>query len=780
MTNSFDISAFIPKFVDENKDRIQKLNYIILSFEKDPSNHDLLKEIMREAHTLKGTARIMGFSDIITLSHKVEEVFVQVKEGRRHCTKRLCDVVFHALDILEKTVEAKLKSTTSVNVDEICRQLEDISHDTDATDTKTDSPKPLISLQGTEGISPHNVFPEEDEIFSDPHPVPFFNKERTEISKEPSEVYEEIPSEKSQQEIKKTIRLGLDKVDTLSNHLIELIMVQMTFHQRYEDLGKLTNHIHQLRQIKTETVTNGKQQTPDKKRLHEIITKWNTLEKYLGEELSRYSAAYESDIVKLNAVTEGIRQQVMSMRMQPVSNVFDLANRLVRDLSRQFHKDAELIISGAEVEMDNVIIGMLKDPFTHLLRNAMYHGIEEPALRVSLGKKKTGTIKLSARQEGGDILLIIEDDGKGIDRKLVKETAIKKGLLNAVKAHALLDEEIYGFILRSGFSTNEIVTDTSGRGVGMDVVKTVVDRLNGSLTIKSSEGQGTQFILKVPATIALINVLMVRVGDMICAIPSTSIEYIAYISRKDIKTLEGKLSIFLKGQTIPLINIAHVFMVKKEEAEETREESIPIILSRSEGKKIGFIVKELLYEKEIVFREFKGYLKRPKYFSGVTTLGTGDVVLIVNIQELIQVGGSTNTTSINNTARAPLQSVKRHAILIAEDSMITAELEKNILTNAGYEVDIAIDGIDALEKLHGKKYHLLVTDVDMPRINGFELTIRVRADKKFKDIPVIIVTSKETNEDKRRGIEAGADAYVVKREFDQSNLLNTIKRLTGE
>lgn len=763
MSQGFDITAFIPKFIDENKDRIQKLNQSILTFEKNPSDIELLKEIMRELHTLKGTAKIMGFGDIVTLSHKAEDVFVKIKEGSLQFTKGLFDIVFQALDMLEKMVQAKLKNTTPINVDEICNRLETGSNTTAVQDMKDEPSQPITSL-------PKEEFKESPPLFSGN--IPHSSRGDEEGLKEG--ISEVTPAP----EIKKTIRVGLDKVDILSNYLVELIMARMGVHQRFEDLIKLNRSAKQLREIKTELDANLGVQESDNKKLHEIVTKFNKTERDLLEEISRYSAAYEADIVKLDTITEGIRQQVMAMRMQPVSAVFDLAARLIRDLSRQFNKEVDLVISGAEVELDNTIIEMLRDPLTHLLRNAMDHGIEDPAVRASHGKKKTGSITLNAKQEGGDVLITIKDDGKGIDKELVKEMAIKKGLLNAEIAKGLSDKEIYELIMKPGFSTCKIVTDTSGRGVGMDVVKTVVDRLNGSLIIESINEQGTVFILKVPATIALINVLLIRVGDMTLAIPSTSVEHIAYIFWKDIKTLEGKSSIFIEGQTIPLVRIGNIFMLKRRE--EKREENVPVILFRSAGKKIGFIVTEVLYEKEIVFREFRGYLKRPRYFSGVTTLGTGEVILIVNMQELTSIKEPAKALPIDEATITVKPEVKKNVILIAEDSMITAELERNILANAGYEADVAADGVDAMEKLHSKKYDLLVTDIDMPRMNGFELTSKVRADKRLKDTPVIIVTSKEQIEDKRRGIEVGADAYILKKEFDQSSLLNTIKRLIGE
>ncbi|HHT9107592.1 MAG TPA: hybrid sensor histidine kinase/response regulator [Candidatus Wunengus sp. YC64] len=763
MNNGFDITTFIPKFVDENRDRIQKLNRTILAFEKDASNLELLKEIMREVHTLKGTARMMGFVDIVTLSHKVEDMFVKVKEGGLQSTKGLYDVVFQALDMLASMVELKLKDAkTSVDVNEMCSRLEVI----------LGGGTPEVSGLKEDTGMPGMTKPQDEKTEAPISPV------LPQIEREEKKFKDGMAVTKAASDGKKSIRIGLDKVDVLYNHLVELVMAQMSFHQRYDDTFKLNRYAKQLKAIQTELNTSLGGQNTNNKRLHEIPAQYNRAAEYFLKEMSRYSEAYEADVVKLDAVTEGIRQQVMSMRMQPMSLVFDMSARLVRDLSRQFNKEVNLLISGAEVELDNNIIEMLKDPVVHLLRNAIDHGIEEPSLRTSLGKKKEGTIVLSAKQEGGDVLIIVEDDGKGIDKEQVKETAIQKGLLSKEEATNASDEEIYEIIMKPGFSTSKIITDTSGRGVGMDVVKTMVDRLNGSLILESTKGHGSRFILKVPATIALMNVLILRVGNMTLAVPSAGVNCAVHIIGKDISTLEGKASAFVEGQTIPLIHMSDIFMLAKEER--SRDERVPIIISRSERGKIGFIVSEFLYEKEVVFQEFKGYLKRPRYFSGVATLGTGEIVLILNIQELVKARDLSGVSPITEVSKGVKPQVKRNTILVAEDSMITAELEKNILVNAGYEVDVAIDGIDAMDKLHGKKYDLLVTDIDMPRMDGFELTAKVRADKRLKDLPVIVVTVREKVEDKRKGIEVGADAYILKKEFDQNNLLNTIKRLIGE
>ncbi len=749
MVDGFDISIFVPKFADENRDRIQSLNQSILAFEKNPSSAEVIKVILREVHTLKGTAKMMGFADIVTLSHKVEDVFVKVRDGGLQPTKRLCDVVFKAIDKLAGMVEAKRKDTKSpIDIKAICGQID-----------------AALSDGGSDGTKAELTQSEVDRVLS---------TVKQEQAAEPEKATPQVFSTEGM----KTIRIGLDKVDALYNYLVELIIAQMTFHQRCDDVIKLNHYAKQLKALKAEMHADMSTQVPGDKKSREDIARYHNVEEYLIKEIARYTECYETDMVKLDAITEGIRQQVMFMRMQPISTIFDMAARIVRDLSTHFEKEVELVISGAGVELDNNIIEMIKDPLLHLLRNAIDHGLEEPAVRVFAGKKKTGTLSLHAKQEGGDVIVIVEDDGKGIDKELVKESAIRKGLLHPDKAHGLSDEAIYGFIMKPGFSTSKIITDVSGRGVGMDVVKTVIDRLNGSLIIESNKGVGTRFILKLPATIALIKVLIIRVGDMTFAIPTSGIEQIRLIFWKDVKTLEGRVSVFMTDQTVPIIDLVNAFNLRKEE--EKKPETAPIIISRSGGRKIGFIVSEFLHEKEVVFREFKGYLKRPRYFSGVTTLGTGEVILILNMQELVLARDLAGVLPKAETSPTAKPGDKKVTILIAEDSLLTAELEKNILENNGYEVDLAVDGVDAMDKLYMRKYDLLVTDIDMPRMNGFELTAKVRAGKKYRDIPIVMVTAREKVEDKRRGIEVGADAYILKKEFDQGNLLNTIKRLIGE
>ncbi|MEK6730471.1 MAG: response regulator [Planctomycetota bacterium] len=761
MLDGFDISIFVPKFADENKDRIQSLNQSILAFEKNPSNAEVLKVVLREVHTLKGTAKMMGFADIVTLSHKIEDIFVKVRDGGLQPTKKLCDVVFRALDKLADMVEIKRKDAKShIDIESICGQIEVSLHDGGADGTKAELTQSevdnVLSAVKQEQI-PELTIPAEQEKTVE---------------------QEKITPQTVPNEGVKTIRIGLDKVDALYNYLVELIIAQMTFRQRGDDVIKLNHYTKQLKTLKADVHADTSTQGAGDKKSREDITRRHNVEELLIKEIARYTECYETDMVKLDTIIEGIRQQVMFMRMQPISAIFDMAARIVRDLSTQFGKEVELVISGAGVELDNNIIEMLKDPLLHLLRNAIDHGLEEPAVRISAGKRKTGTLSLQAKQEGGDVLIIIEDDGKGIDKELVKESAIRKGLLQPDNAHGLSDEAIYAFIMKPGFSTSKFITDVSGRGVGMDVVKTVIDRLNGNLIIESNKGIGTKFILKLPATIALIKVLIIRVGEMTFALPTSGIEQITHIFWKDVKTLEGRVSVFMTDQTVPVIDLVNAFNLRKED--EQKPETAPVIISRSGGRKIGFIVSEFLHEQEVVFREFKGYLRRPRYFSGVTTLGTGEVILILNMQELVMARDLAGIVSKGESSATAKRDAKKLTILIAEDSLITAELEKNIIENSGYVVDLAVDGMDALDKLYTKKYDLLVTDIDMPIMNGFELTAKVRAGKKSKDIPIIMVTAREKIEDKRRGIEVGADAYILKKEFDQGNLLNTIKRLIGE
>jgi two-component system chemotaxis sensor kinase CheA len=465
----------------------------------------------------------------------------------------------------------------------------------------------------------------------------------------------------------------------------------------------------------------------------------------------------------------------MDVRMLPVSTVFDTFPRLVRDLSREANKEVHLEIRGGDTGLDKMILEEIKDPLLHLIRNCIDHGIELPQDRINAGKMRTGKIILSAAHEAGRIVIRIEDDGKGIDSNKVKQSALHKKVITAQEAEKLSDKEALYLIFLAGFSTKEIITDVSGRGVGLDVVKKNIEKMKGTITVQSDLGKGTVFTMMLPLTLATIHAMIIRVGSEIFAIPTITIEETVRVELHDIKTVVDKDVIVVNGKHIPVVRLASALDLKSVGTKKAITDKLPIIILNVDEIRIGFLVDELISEEEVVIKNLGDYLKGIPNTAGATILGEGEVVIILNVSEMIKLAKSVKETHL-------LEDIKdeqhpTYSILVVDDASVLRELEKSMLETAGYAVDLAVDGVDGLEKAKKKRYDLIVTDVEMPRMDGFSLTERLREDAYYKDVPVVIVTAREKEDDKKRGIDVGADAYIVKTSFDQSKLLDTVEQL---
>jgi two-component system chemotaxis sensor kinase CheA len=463
----------------------------------------------------------------------------------------------------------------------------------------------------------------------------------------------------------------------------------------------------------------------------------------------------------------------MQLRMLPVSTIFSTFPRAVHDLARDFGKEVELIIEGADTELDKKVLEEINDPLIHIMRNAMDHGIESPEARVEAGKPRVGTIRMAARQEGDHIVIEVSDDGAGIDPDRVRMAAVRKGYISENEAVAMSDREATYLIFESGFSTAQIITEISGRGVGMDVVRQfVVERLKGSLDVHSELGKGSTFRLTIPLTLAIIRALLMRVGDRTFAIPTASIEETLRVAPQEVLKAEGHQVIRRQRRTVPLVRLGDILGVEHVPS----GGKIPIATIGFSGHRMGFIVDSFVGEQQIVIKTLGSHLKRVENVAGVTVLGAGEVVVILNVPDLMDNARSRSGLRVREGRVEKRKGPKR--ILICEDSFTTRELERSIFEAAGYDVEVAMDGAQGLAKLRqGLKADAVVTDVQMPNMTGFELTKAIKTDTALMHTPVIIVTSLERDEEKSEGIDAGADAYITKSVFNQDTLLETVERL---
>jgi two-component system chemotaxis sensor kinase CheA len=450
----------------------------------------------------------------------------------------------------------------------------------------------------------------------------------------------------------------------------------------------------------------------------------------------------------------------------------------VRDLARSKGVEVVLEVQGGETEMDKHVLEQIKDPLIHLLRNCIDHGIEMLAERKRRGKPLRGAITLSAERRANFIVVEVSDDGAGIDLPAVREAAVRRGLITPEAAAEAPESTLFDLIFTPGLSTSTIITEVSGRGIGLDVVRKNVENLQGRVDVRSVRGQGTVFTLTLPFTLASTRCLLIRSGGQIYAAPLSAVEKLAPVGQDDIASVEGKEAIRYLDRPLALVRLADVLRLPGPRETLAERGKLPAIILAAGGQRIAFLVDELLGEQELVVKNIGRQLSRVPNVSGATILGTGQVVLILNAVDLVKSAQRTSGPSFLPAAEEKEAAAQeRKTILIVDDSITTRTLEKNILTTAGYQIRLALDGYEALSALAEGHCDLVVSDLDMPRMDGFELTRQLKGDERYRDLPIILVTSLDSAGDKTKGIEVGADAYIVKGTFDQDNLLETIRQL---
>lgn len=744
MSDDFDYSAFIGQFVEESQDHLKKLNSDLLALEEDPEKDEVMAEIVREAHTLKGAARMMGAEEIATVSHKLEDLLGEVKAGRLSLDTPVCDLLFESFDALDALLRRFAgKEGAEVDVDSLLERLQGWES---AKERKRESAKEResgsaeVQKKGTKAVTPQS----------------------------------EIRDPQSKH-LDETIRVSSSKLDSLANLAGEMVINRIRMTDRERDLKGLIDLI--------------KSQDRSWKRLKDLAERLGVAQELAGDislitnngieidkEIYTLFRRWREDRTALEMTVSLLQQEVLEARMMPVSTLFETYHRPVRDLAKQFGKDVELKVRSGDTELDKMVIEGIKDPLIHIIRNAVDHGIELPDEREAQGKPRGGTITLHAKQEGEYVVIEVSDDGAGVDTGKVKEKAVKAGIVTEDEVARMSDVNLLQLVFRPGFSTSDILTEISGRGVGMDVVKEKAEELKGIAYLQTQAGQGTTVSIKVPLTLALSRVLFARVAGGVVGIPTTSVEETLRVKAEDIKTIEKKEAIVIRGHAVPLVRLARVLGIP-EPPTAGRSPVLPAIVVDLAGNKVGFVVDDLIDEHEVVIKALGTYLKKVENIGGATILSSGDVVLILNVADLVSsVRGNGETAEVGVEEPHTVETLR---ILVVDDSMTAREVEKNVLSSAGYAVDEAVDGLEAWNRLKKTTYDLLVVDVQMPRLNGFDLTKRIKSDDRYKEIPVVIVTTLESEEDKRKGIDAGADAYIVKRSFDQANLLSEIERLIG-
>lgn len=756
----------------ETEEHLQKLNEGLLSLEKAPRRTETLEEIFREAHSLKGAARMIGFEAVEKIAHGLEDLFGLARKGELDFGRHVFDVIFVALDAISKLTDAWLENPGSPSppVDDLLERIRSVrtSGAEIPADVSPATPAPVASPEPV----PAMIAP--------PPPVAPAGARTTEPLTPPSAAVADRPAddhpapapETGVRQIEETIRVTTQKLDDLMNQIGEILVTRIKFDERLAEIRLIERQIEQL-QGSWIAVRRRVGQGADAWAVREIGDRVARLQ----DDIRHLATGFNEDTLRMTLVSGELQDSINRVRMLPLSALFNLFPRLLRDIARQEGKEIELVVEGGHAQLDKKIIEDLKDPLTHLLRNALDHGIEKPEDRRRAGKRPAGRLRLSATQKASSVVIEIEDDGAGIDLERVRALALRRGFAKDAELREMTDQQVLGLVFRPGFSTKGMITDLSGRGVGLDVVLTNIERMKGTITISSVPGRGSVFSIRLPITLTTTQALLVRVAGQTFAIPLAAVEIIGEIGLDQVTSVESREAVLIEGVPTALVRLHEILLLAEKSAGLESGDRLPVVVLGSTEERVAFLVDELLGEHEIVVKGLGAPLRRVRNISGATIAGDGAIVLILNVFDLIKASQKVRGLWLADKRRAEAGRRGKSRVLVVDDSVTTRLLEKGILENNGYEVALAVDGVDALEKIANGGFDLVVSDVEMPRMNGFEFTRRLRRLEAYRELPVILVTSLSSEEDKKTGVEAGADAYIVKGAFDQGNLIATIRQL---
>lgn len=701
-------------FRAESSERLQKLDDGLLQLESAPVNPGLIEELLREAHSLKGAARMLGLKQLQDVAHSMEDQFSAVRAGTLTLTPALIQPQLDKVDRMRQLASEALgdvPSSAETTADTVAS-----AESTQPVEAPVPQAKPDVDVSTT----PTTAGPETS---------------ATTIS----------PRLDSALHID-TLRVDANRLDFLLSQTGELVVTRSHILRLQGELDSLVERVSR---------TNP------------------SLEAMLAD-LELLAARFAEDSSRLGLVTGEIESGIRNLRLLPVSTLLDLFPRMVHDLSHEQGKQIDLKLVGGDIVVDKRIIEEMKAPLMHLLRNAVDHGIETPEARQAHGKLPTGLIEVRVGQSADRVTLTVTDDGQGLNDEAIREQAVKRKLYSADEAAKLDESQLHALVLQPGFSTSKMITEVSGRGVGLDVVRSTIERMHGALSIESHPGKGLVVNLGLPVSLISTRVLMLEEWGNVLAVPFDHVVNILQVKTADIRQIEDRPCIDVDGEVVYVGRLGLILGCAPSLRD--RDNEAFCVLLRSGDLHYGVMVDALLGEQEIVLKSLPTPIRRARHISGVTVLDSGNVCPVLNVHDLgksLMRGASGSTTPV---VAVPGEQ-HRPVLLLAEDSITTRIQEKRILEAAGYEVVAAVDGLDAWSQLSQRNFDAVVSDIMMPNMNGLELTRRIRGDKKYASLPVILVTSLSSDDDRKKGLEAGADAYLAKPEFDQTVLLDCLKQL---
>ena len=776
-----DMKEIMEDFLIEAFELIEQIDHDLVELEANPEDLELLNRIFRVAHTVKGSSSFLNFDVLTELTHHMEDVLNKARKGELKITPDIMDVVLESVDMMKGLLESirdnGSDAAAGIDIKNICASLTQISEGEapSATPEAPAAPAPepvkepepvapaeeaapevsdaelsklsdseveaeierLLKVRKAEdqarraskGIAPKS--PEEIAPAASAAPAP---ASKPAPSRE-SDADKKVPAASSSSAVaqEQTIRVEVKRLDHLMNLIGELVLGKNRLLKIYDDVE----------------------------------------ERYEGE---KFLEELNQVVSSLSLVTTDIQLAVMKTRMLPIAKVFNKFPRMIRDLSRELGKQIDLEISGEETELDKSIVEEIGDPLVHIIRNSCDHGIEDPETRKAMGKPEKGLVQLKAYNEGNHIVVEIVDDGKGLDADMLKAKSIEKGIITEREADAMSEKEAFGLIFKPGFSTAAKVTNVSGRGVGMDVVKTNIEKLNGIIDIESEVGKGTVMKLKIPLTLAIIQSLLVGTQEEFYAIPLASVLETVRVPIDDIYTIDGKNVLRLRDEVLSLVRLSDVFGVNK--VFDGGDQTYVVIIGVAEAK-LGIIVDTLVGQEEIVIKSMGDYLQNIPGIAGATIRGDGRVTLIIDVGAMMEMAKDikVNIRAEMEDSTKAKEKPSDYKVLIVDDSKMDRTIMQKSLEPIGVTIIEATNGVEALNIIKSGEhaFDAVLIDIEMPRMDGYTLAGEIRKYSKYRTLPLIAVTSRTSKTDRLRGVEVGMTEYITK-PYSSEYLENVVRK----
>jgi len=756
---ALDLRKFIDRFCGEARDHLTRLETGLAALEGAPDDPEAVNALFRSAHTIKGSARMLKLSGICETAHRMEDLLGALRSGQYRPEPAGIGLLLQGVDAIAAQLDRVAADGGDPPADPalcaaLARAAAGAAAPTDAAETP--APAPALALAPAPTPAPAHPSPAQPPV-------------------RPAQPTATAPVDRPR--ARESVRVPLARLDELIRLIGEVNRVQARQRRRLAQAQALDRTAQALASAGAPAAAGR----PDE-----------TQAETQAQALHHLVRGLRDDLLAQEQLAAGLNERALKLRMLPLTTVFEPATRMVRELARAAAKEVRCEVQGGEIELDRQVIEGLGEALVQVLRNAVDHALEDPAGRRAAGKPPLGQVRIAARHAGGGVEVEVSDDGRGLNRERIIARALAKGLIDPARAAALTDDQVWELIYAPGLSTSEIITDLSGRGVGMDVIRrTIGEDLHGTVSLVSRPGAGTSFTFRLPLSLAVMRVLLFESGGQRFGLAAQHVVELIRVGASDTVTLAGRPALVLRNEFVPLIPLAELLGLAPRPAgpdhqRGTGAPALAVVIGVRQAK-LGLLVERLLDERAMVIKPL------PEHLRGAGS-GTGLVagLVVTDDDQLVSVLQAAGLLDAARRARgaaaaAGAARARTHAeraapwqVLVVDDSLNTREIVKEVLEAYGYRVTTAEDGLAGWQKALGGRFDAVLTDVEMPGLDGFALTARLRTNPHYQTTPIVIITSRETEQDKRRGIEVGADAYIVKGDFDQSGLLDTLRNLLGE